>query len=394
MAWDELADLTIADAIVRLLQVAPDAVAWIDYAPETPVIHFGRRGNLDAVDLPVVLEEEAEGFPVAAALESLRIRARPDLQVPFVGLHYRRTNTVNGKSYIVVEKREAGPGSETDENALIRTVQLAGTSYSETILTQEVRTLPLSAALGTAVLDATVVTATSNPTAFLALSNFWKRKVPALASPDVVIKGFKNRRRLAASVADATGAETTPALDTALTSELIEGAVTPWMNRVAQEQNYEARIAYSVAGVDQQDSGGYGIAHVAGVQATNAATRTYSFRESSDFTPAEPTPEGLETSLYAALSPLQHEGGLTILEQECRLGIRPGLVLNLTGGRAEWETMRGVIQNVVATLDDWRTEVSFGFPEALGPSDLVEIYRANRNKRPAERGLSRETGLL
>jgi hypothetical protein len=389
--WDEVADLTIADAITRLFQVAPDAVAWIDYAPATPVIHFSRRAELDAVTLPLSLVGVGE-WPAYAALDSLRIRARPDLQVGYVAIDYRRINTENGESYLTIQQDTAGTGSRTDENALVRTVQLAGSSYTSTILTQECKTLVLAGALGNGTLDTSTVTLASDASAFNELVKFWKRKIPALNAAGVTITGFRNRIRKAAEVADEAGEPETPTLDTSLVRELIEGAITPWMrssglNRKAQEQNYEVEIAYTDAD-GATVIGGYS----APVMATNASTRTYSHEESSDSVAAEPSPLGMAASLLTALSDLQHEGDVTIIEQECSLAYRPGKVLGFTEGRAEWEEMGALIQSATCDLDTWRTSLTFGWPTALGPADLVEIFRANRLKRPAQAGLIRETG--
>jgi hypothetical protein len=399
VGWDEIADLTIADAITRLLQVAPDAAVWIDYAPTVPVIHFSRRAELEAVTLPLSLVGVGE-WPTYAGLDTLRIRSRPDLVVPFVSIQFRRLNTVNGQSYLTIEKQTAGAGTETDENALVRTIQLAGSSYSETILTQECKTLNLAGALGNGTLDDDVVTVASDPSAFAELSAFWKRKVPALATPGVVIQGFRNRIRKAAEIADDAGDPITPTLDTSLVRELIEGAITPWMRssglgRSAQEQNYEVEIAYDAPTVeDPLVVFRVTQAYTAPVMATNASTRTYNFQESSDVTDPETTPDGLADSLLTALENLQHEGEVAIIEQECSLNYRPGKVLGLTAGRDEWIHMGALIQSATCDLDSWRTSITFGWPTALGPADLVEIFRANRLRRPADRGLIRTTGTL
>jgi hypothetical protein len=399
VGWDEIADLTIADAITRLLQVAPDAAVWFDYTPTVPVIHFSRRAELDEVTLPLSLVGVGE-WPTYAGLDTLRIRSRPDLVVPFVSIQFRRLNTVGSGSYLSLEKQISGTGTETDENALVRTIQLAGSSFTETILTQECKTLVLAAALGNGTLDATVVTLASDASAFAELSKFWKRKVPALATPGVVIQGFRNRIRKAAEVADEDGNPVTPTLDTSLVRELIEGAITPWMrstglNRQAQEQNYEVEILYDApTAADPAVVFRVTQSYSAPVMATNASTRIYSYQESSDSKPAEPTPENLSGSLYDALSVLQHEGEVTIIEQECSLNYRPGKVLGLTAGRDEWIHMGALIQSATADLDTWRTVVTFGWPTALGPADLVEIFRANRLRRTADRGLFRTTGKL
>jgi hypothetical protein len=279
--WDEITDLTLADAITRLLASAPDAVVWWDYttAP-TPTIHIGRRANLADVSLviaPAGSPPSAYGPGGYAEFESLRLMSRPDLVVPGTFITYRSTDTVNGASYLKLVGQNAVSDlsvQHTAENALVRTVELAGASFSETILTQECKTLPLAAALT----GGGTVTSGGD---FDELMKFWKRKVPALAHPDVVIKGFKDRGREAAPVASAAGENETPILDTSLVRELIEGAITPWMregglNRKGQEQNFTARIAFSIKGVDQKDADGMGIVFTAGVMATTISVHRFS----------------------------------------------------------------------------------------------------------------------
>ena len=79
---------------------------------------------------------------------------------------------------------------------------------------------------------------------------------------------------------------------------------------------------------------------------TNAETQTYS-RLTSE-TAAEPVPEGLAQALYAAVSVLQYDGVLELTEQECSGLGAPGLLLNLSGGRAEWATMAVEVPHGVA----------------------------------------------
>lgn len=66
----------------------------------------------------------------------------------------------------------------------------------------------------------------------------------------------------------------------------------------------------------------------------------------------------------------------------------------MSGGRASWATMRALVQRLVADIDAGRSEITYGPPKQLGPDDLVDMLRANRLKKPAERGLARATGKL
>ena len=101
----------------------------------------------------------------------------------------------------------------------------------------------------------------------------------------------------------------------------------------------------------------------------------------------------------AALGPNEHgegqfEGTFTLVERECSLTLRPGKVVNFTGGRAAWSRMNAVVQQVSAGLQPGVTQVTVGFPGHLGPVDLAEIFRLNRLKKPADLGLIRTTGVF
>ena len=69
-------------------------------------------------------------------------------------------------------------------------------------------------------------------------------------------------------------------------------------------------------------------------------------------------------------------------------------MLNLTGGRTGWATMRALVQGVSADIDTGATDITYGPPAQLGPQDMVAILRMNRFKNPALRGQIRATGKL
>jgi hypothetical protein len=311
--------------------------------------------------------------------------------VPGVFINYRRINTVEGQAYLAIEQQTAGSGAASAENALNRTVTLAGSSFSSSTVEQACVTAIIPSALG----DILTPADGSNFTAvlaFLARSQKWLLETGTTITK--LTPSFQFRRALAPNVT--TGATEEVAMhDPVLVRELTEGGITPWMrdttlNIVAQEQevSYEVEGTRTIDGTVIKANGTVTRA----LLATNASTRTYSFQESSSFTPQEDTPTGLAAAVYAAMSSLQHEGSFTLVESECTLGIRPGKVVNLTGGRSEWTTMAAVVQQVAADLETGRTEIQVGFPTQLGPADLVEIYRANRFKRGADRGAYRATG--
>jgi hypothetical protein len=92
----------------------------------------------------------------------------------------------------------------------------------------------------------------------------------------------------------------------------------------------------------------------------------------------EEIPSGLATALRAGLKELQYEGRFTRVAAECAPEIRPGDLLNLTGGRTEWATMKAQIQAVTHDLAAGTTELTFGPAAHLGAADWLELMRANR----------------
>jgi hypothetical protein len=227
--------------------------------------------------------------------------------------------------------------------------------------------------------------------AFAALSRFWKRSVAWLNDAGVEIKGFRATGRVK------TDMDSEEFLDLTLNQDLLEGDITEWMesgalNRKGQGQTFRCEIAVEVT--TEEGTTMRKELLTADVMACNCATRTYRFTESTEATPAEPTPEGMATAIYTALKVPPIDGGCMLIEEECTLTLRPGLVVNLQGGLPEWETMRAMIQRTTANLDEGTTEVVYGPPRQLGPDDLVQILRANRFKTASSRGLVRATGKL
>jgi hypothetical protein len=87
-------------------------------------------------------------------------------------------------------------------------------------------------------------------------------------------------------------------------------------------------------------------------------------------TPEAP-PTGLAAAYYAELQVLGWEGTLRLLEAECGADLRPGLVLNLDGGKPAWEDMRALIQIVTQDIAQGETVVTVGPPQHLAPQDFV-----------------------
>ena len=84
--------------------------------------------------------------------------------------------------------------------------------------------------------------------------------------------------------------------------------------------------------------------------------------------------------IYAARSALPWAGTLTVVGTPSLAlpAIRPGQLLNLTGGRTEWASMAAQVQRVSRTIGEAceRMEIELGCGDHIGPTDLLSLARA------------------
>lgn len=96
-----------------------------------------------------------------------------------------------------------------------------------------------------------------------------------------------------------------------------------------------------------------------------------------------PIPGNLAAEYYPSLLTPHYEGQLVTKGADIRGDIWPGHVLNLTNGRADWATMRAVVQVVQENLTTGETTVEFGPPEQLPAQDFVDQLMFIRRARPS-----------
>lgn len=381
--FEDVNDLSCAEVIQRCLRWVPNTVVWFDYTTTPPTCHMRQRADLDATTLAL-----AEGVSVSVSLDP-----RHDLVVDHVALFYVATNRSNSASWeVTLPLNEDGTRGDffpegttgAEDGALVRTIQLGGSVVDRAYLTQEVVTETIPTALN----FGGYITAASNPTAFSTLVNFWQKHVKALKSGYITIRRFESGTHLKAD-----GDPITAGL-----RELIDGALTDWMQEedvalVNEQQTAKVTVYYEVT--DPTDASKKSMEHAefsADMIATSAVTKTYSQLQSSSVTPAEPVPAGLAEALYTALNPLQYDGEIVIQEDEATARPRVGRVLNLAGDRAEYATMAALIQRTTVELAAGRTTITVGPARQLGPADLVEIARNNRERKPSTAYQVRATG--
>ena len=338
--WEEALDISCAEVIRRMLRLSPDCVCWFDYSSGGAVFHCRRRANLSAVTLSLA---------GAAGVQDVSITPRYDLQIPGIIIRYEKTHKVGSATYATLEEDTAGDTAQLD--TLITTVELSG--HSGQLLTQKIVTSDWGGL-------------TDKP--------FWKANLPWLEA-----------------IADADFTVSSATRDTELPRYLTEGNIPDWSTKDAEEDTLTAKIDYTV-----RDPAGNAVEVKRGREvtvtktSTNASTGT--LRRYEEESAEEPTPVGLAAAIYAAVSTLQYDGALTLVESECTRPLSVGNRLHLSGALTAWATMGAIVQRCRLDIDVGTTQIEFGPPAHLGVDDLLTLLRALRSRKVAYSAPERVSG--
>jgi hypothetical protein len=93
-------------------------------------------------------------------------------------------------------------------------------------------------------------------------------------------------------------------------------------------------------------------------------------------------PTGLAAAYLSMHNTLHWEGHVVLPELEPTIAIRPGNVLNITGGRSAWTTMNALVNEVEIQIDTGRTIVRFGPPLTLNFGDFFALFAPGANVKP------------
>lgn len=332
---DECKDLSCAEVVHRLLSWTPDAVVWFDYTQSPPALHLARRSGL---------KRRTHGID-AETSSQLSIQARKDLQVPSVVLKYESAHSVDGESWTTTSI-DAYPQNANGREfkSLVLTIPLDGEHSS--CIEQDVDVEPVQ----------------------IHNVRWWQEHLPAL-------RGIETSKITIHDAARSSG----------LPNELIHGSVAGWMDVKVEEDRIAAKISYES---DTESVHEKEVALI--IYSTDAKSDTY--RRELSWRESEPVPEGLAKAIYEAAQPLHYEGSLLIQNEECEAADWMGCMLNIEGGQEDWAKMDAIVQSLVDDVTTGQTRVRFGPPRHLGPYDLVQLLRANRNRTPASSSGTRRTG--
>lgn len=333
---DETKDISCSEAIQRLLRWSPDSILWFDYSTTPPSLNIKKRTEIPKSNL--YLNQNT-------SIKSLKITPRYDLQSSAVVIKYEKLHQINSQSWASTEIDSYPPSATGREfKALVLTIELDGSLTQK--VKQSIRTEPIHL---------------HNP-------HWWKKHLPALHQVPLEKITIKS-----------------PSRSGNLPAELIEGNISPWMNRAVEEDIIRAKLSYET---EYEHIFDRDIAIK--IHTTNANTRVYEQITNSEL--PEPTPIGLAKKLYDALSLLQFDGEVILQNQEVHSSTLMGSVLNIFNANKTWETMNATIQNVREDLDKGQTTITFGPAKHLGPDDLVELLRTNRKRHATRNSTRRITG--
>jgi hypothetical protein len=375
-------DPSCLEVVEYCLRSSPDAVLWLDYSTDPPTVNVTKRG--DATGVTVALGDGVKH-------EAVSLVPRPDLLPRAVIVKFRRTNTVNGVTWFETVTQKYGPngnnsGSDPDggHRVVLQTIDLQGVQWDYT-----------EATISTYAVDE------DNRA-------WWSRYYPALETSKVRNFGFVGSASIVDEDGDAVSLASYPYV-------LEDGQSTEaWMVLPVGHPNAgdpvecvkaTIRIECAYKQYDVLGSGGDPFTATNGrlieeflnktlsarVTLTNAPSGTY--RSTAAYVEEEAIPSGMAQSIYLALSALQYQGQVSLIEDEVTSVIQPGKnVLNLSGGRAEWGTMDAQIIGVSRDYGTGRSTVVIGPARFLSAGDLTQLFLINRQRYVYHNAASRTTG--
>ncbi|MDR1906823.1 MAG: hypothetical protein LBQ03_01205 [Puniceicoccales bacterium] len=327
--FDECKDLSCAEVIRRLLRWIPDTVTFFDYTQTVPVLHITRRGQLPELSLDIHHLSEFYFVP------------RYDLQIQAVVLKFEKTHKSSGKSWKTVEiQRYPADATGLELQSLVMTIGLEGSQ--STHIKQDVETELIQ----------------------INSETWWQKHLP----------GLKNVSNFVVQE---------PAREGSLPNELLSGSVAAWMNCEVEQDVVTAKVSY-----ETEDEVVYNREVAVKINTTDAQSKIY--RSLVSYIGEENVPTNLAQNIYESVSVLQYEGKI---RQVCReiSGSFLGKIINITGGRMEWESMGAVVQTVEERLDTGEITIILGPAKHLGPDDLSELTKSNRNRISSRNFYARST---
>jgi hypothetical protein len=398
---DAVNAITCAEAMRRQLQWIGgigSPVVWTDHSQSPPQLRIATRDKLSAVSLPL------SGITVKN-----KIKRRTDLIPAAVHFKYKVAGVYLGQPYSVVVNDAASYVSGT----LVEGIGQLGvlTNLSNASLSSGNQSaLMASAKTATAVVQTfdfqgdhvnaasckitTMATNLADPTGGGSSTGFWEYLFPDLKN--VTNLRFFDATNTPPTIVDAVSGASYYAsgawTGTQYVNLVVDGQVAPWMlassgtpaNPVGGKTvkaTITARFAYQeqAQGAHTVNSSTVGY-HEKNITVTLTTLSSGTYYSSPSVAYGEPIPYGLAGYILALENIPQYEGSVLVQETEISDVCPIGNALNITGGLAEWSSMKACVQSV-RYGDNGQTEIVFGPAKHLGPGQFVARFRSNIGPR-------------
>jgi hypothetical protein len=375
---DEARDLAVAEVIRKQMRWHPDAVGWFDHSATPPKFNCKKYAELTPITLRIPPSKDA-------TVSEVTLESREDLIRPAVIINYEVRATINDEEKLSV-LRDAWPLNATgrDLGSGVTTLDLQGAKITTLSAPLQSRDIPNDLKAATSL-------------------DWWKTQIPELGVPEAIGVEILDADRLwidddgiGRQFSQNSGGDGLP---TALPYELMWGQVTEWMPGIAQKERITIKVRFSR--YDSDPSTNQNAKRRASVEkvftkditSTNLPSGVYTGPRTIEQR-ADPIPIGLAKALYDAMQILHYSGSFKLTEQEVSGSVRPGMVVNLEGGRAEWGQMKALVQQVTESVATGETTITVGPPERLGISDLIELLKVNRTRTRNSPPGAQADGLL
>lgn len=362
----QVRDCLCGELLRDQLKMSPDTVAYLDHSADPAVFHVHRYASC----------AEQTAVVDGLKLESAEITPRHDLVLPAVVMNYVTTIEVDGVAKISLAQQKS-PSNATglERRALVHTFDLNGpkiTHVSESLVCETI-----NATHGSTVNDATRIA-------------WWKARIAALADTWVQADQIAEFKIIKEDGTILTTENDIAAFLTAYPRALVEGNLSDWLyaSKGFTSQRCQIRAVAKVSVLDPSAEVINEDLNIAWeCRATNAATGDYDSISTYEEGEDPPVVVGggqtvtLAEYLYSVHQVLHYDGSINLTEQEVAGAIRPGHRLNLSGGTGRFAAMSALVQSVTEDIDGGATSITFGPPNHLGPSDILEWLRAFRTRR-------------
>lgn len=335
---DEQENISCLQGILSMLRWTPTHVLSWNYNNRVNGVYTPQANVTPAADMPAVNAALHNGD-----VSTADFTPRYDLQVPGVSVAFRIAGTKDGKP---TERRAYDTaGNTADPESMSYYIDLQGADY---------QTMRQDVVTGDYPIGFTVAAAKD----WLKTLVPWLNDLPAA---DWKLTGLTR-----------SGTKNLPRF-------LVSGSICKWMGLLAEPETITATAEIKTRDKDGNITEDTTREIPIKLISTNAVTKSYSKRLQTGS--AEAVPTGIAAAIFAEWSLLQWEGSFVIDEEDPTFSIIPGRVVNWTGARPEWASMRAVVQSTSIDIMSGETHISTGPCARLEADSRVAMFRAVRSRR-------------